>query len=214
LLDAQNISCVIAGREILASVSLGVYGGEIACIVGENGAGKSLLLRILAGERMPSAGTVWAEATDAPVLLTGPGHMSPSRFLTTQEYCQHLAGAAAAPVVEEALVSRGLIPSRPVGLLSYGEHQRLSLLVALLSSASVILLDSPTLGLDSGGFDFLEEVLLQLADEGRAVLVATTTPEFVIRFGDCALYSLAGGVLRIVRPAAIGLQGVLDGGSP
>ncbi|MFV0523323.1 MAG: hypothetical protein ACK5RL_02375, partial [Acidimicrobiales bacterium] len=93
----------------------------------------------------------------------------------------------------------GVPADRPIGGISSGERQRLALSTAAISSAGVVLLDSPSAHLDSAAYDLVEEVVVEITDSHRAVVIATNDPEVLVRFDQATVYRLADGELTLVR---------------
>jgi len=198
LLQVKRASLNISGRTIISEVSLELCAGDVVCIVGENGTGKSLLLKLLAGTLSPDSGLVvsfgdvllvpdWLDRKDRG--LQGDSASVADLLGQDKEHAQ------------ATLRSWSISTSAPADELSRGERQRVGLALALASPASIVLLDSPAAGLDSAGFDLLTEVVTRLAEENRAVVLATTSPEVVVAFSDAGLYSIVDGQLELVRAA-------------
>ncbi|MHA7262199.1 ABC-F family ATP-binding cassette domain-containing protein [Arthrobacter sp. TMN-37] len=138
----------VAGR--LAATSLALAAGEKWLITGPNGSGKSTLLHLLAGELLPTSGTVDAAASLRVGLLTQDvdlpdPHRRGSGRTTRQAYEDLLGEERAARM---PLGSFGLIAprdeNRPVDVLSVGQQRRLALAVLLAGPPEVLLLDEPT----------------------------------------------------------------------
>ncbi|MFV0523578.1 MAG: ATP-binding cassette domain-containing protein, partial [Acidimicrobiales bacterium] len=128
----RPISYTPDGRPALRGVSLCVGPGEIACIVGANGSGKSLLLKILAGSIGPDEGEIDSFGGGTPCLVTA-------------EAFDAFTEATGADWLSANEGDRFGVPAdRPIGGISSGERQRLALSTAAISSAGVVLLDSPS----------------------------------------------------------------------
>jgi ABC-2 type transport system ATP-binding protein len=170
--------------EALRGLDLDVGPGEIVGLLGPNGAGKTTALECLAGLREADEGEleiggrdIRAAARDTKehlgVVLQSPS--LPER-LTPREALELFAAFYRTRVEGETLVARfGLeaFSDRPCGLLSGGQRQRLSLALASVNNAEVLLLDEPTAGLDPEARRGLHDELRRLRGEGRALLLAT-----------------------------------------
>lgn len=141
---------------LLEDLDLELSRGESVAVIGSNGAGKSLLLQILAGLRQPSAGTVVREPDD---LRAGLVFQAPDDQIVGSSVERDLAfglenlGVPTDEMherVEKMLTRIGLVDRRhdPPHLLSEGEKQRLALGGALLLEPGILLLDEPTSRLD------------------------------------------------------------------
>ena len=168
-LAAAGVS--LGGRAILSDVDLTVVRGERVGIVGENGAGKSVLLGLLAGELRPETG----ERKAGPSIRFG--HLAQSRRPEDPRATPLELVRRAAPISEGEAVSRLLKflfayeqVRRPLETLSGGEWTRLQLLLLMLRGANCLLLDEPTNHLDIESVEMLEAALEGF--DGTAVFVS------------------------------------------
>ncbi len=168
-------------------VSLNVKPGEIHAVLGENGAGKSTMMKIIYGAVRPDEGEIlW---NGQPVTIKSPAE---ARALGISMVYQHFSlfdtltaaenvwlgldkGMPLAQVIErirEVSAGYGLEvdPLRPVHTLSVGERQRVEIVRALLTQPQLLILDEPTSVLTPQAVDKLFVTLRQLAAEGCAIL--------------------------------------------
>jgi len=206
---------------VVTDVSFEVRAGELRVVVGENGAGKSTALRILAGLVAPDAGEVRAGesvvATFAPRVARAHGIALVAQHFSLVEGLSALenvilgdppAGrfgaldlAAARAKVSTILASLGvtLDLDADVASLGVGERQRLEIVRALYSEATTLLLDEPTAILTVGEADALYALLRRLADEGKGVAVVTHKLAEIRRFAD-AVTVLRRGQITLDEP--------------
>jgi heme exporter protein A len=188
MLEARELACLRGERIVFAGVSFRIAPGEALLLTGANGAGKSSLLRLLAGLLPPAAGALLWEGADA--LADRAEHARRLRFLSPQDalkpaltareslaFAARLQGGGGG--VDAALDALGLLPlaELPVRLLSTGQRRRLALArLALAPMAPLWLLDEPTLGLDAASVSRLGGLLAEHRGRGGAVVAATHLP--------------------------------------
>jgi tungstate transport system ATP-binding protein len=182
-LCAEALGFSADGAEILRDVSLTITAGAPTLLIGANGAGKSVLLRLLHGLLKPSAGRVfWAMPTDhaarrqamvfqRPVLLR-------RSVLANTLYPLMLAGVAQGEGLaraEEALALVGLADraDEPARRLSVGQQQRLALARAAALQPELLFLDEPSASLDPAATRAVEEIVLTLAQRGTKIVMTT-----------------------------------------
>ena len=183
---------------VLLDVSLTVNRGERVGIIGANGAGKSVLGRLLAGLSEPTAGERWA----GPSVVFGylaQGHETEPPHLTPIDFVRN-----AKPMYEDEAVSllgRFLFRydqmRQPVGTLSGGERTRLQLCLLMLSGANCLLLDEPTNHLDIESMEVLESALEPY--DGTVIIIShdryllDRIPDRILEVRDGEVFSSAGG---------------------
>ncbi len=178
-----------SGRRGVDGVDLDVRAGDVVAIIGPNGAGKSTLLGLLTGALVPSSGRVAVLGRPAHRLRgagrarLGVGVDEPAHAdeLTGRENAllfarAHGLGAReAAARVDAIFATFGLSGDAHVacGAWSFGMRRRLQLSEALAHDPALVLLDEPTIGLDTAGLAALRELLAARARAGTAIVVAT-----------------------------------------
>jgi energy-coupling factor transport system ATP-binding protein len=160
--------------DVLCGVSLSVGRGEIVALEGPNGSGKTTLAKIAAGLLEPDRGlaTLFGRAT---YLSQDPG-----RYLVRETAIEEVAlGVGGDEVRAAAALERfglGFATCRHPRDLSSGERERLGVAAVSVSEPDLLVLDEPTRGIDPDRKAALAGWLLEQADEGRGVLVATHDP--------------------------------------
>jgi ABC-2 type transport system ATP-binding protein len=182
-----------AGRQrirALDGVSAAVGHGRVTGLIGPDGAGKTTLMRLIAGLLRPDAGQLQVlgmDVSEQPLEVQGVLRYMPQRFglyedLTVQENLdlyadlQHVEPAARPPRYEELMHMTGLAPftDRLAGHLSGGMKQKLGLACTLVRSPRLLLLDEPTAGVDPVSRRELWEIVYrQVNDAGMSVLFST-----------------------------------------
>lgn len=199
-----------ARAALLDGIDLEIRPGERLAIVGANGAGKSLLLQVVAGLRRPTSGDVLRDPADLRPALV---FQTPDDQIVGSTVERDLAFGLenrAVPTDEmrrlvDAMLERiGLTDRRRDAphLLSEGEKQRLALGAALLMEPQVLLLDEPTSRLDAEGRRrFLDEVRRAREETGTAVVHVTHRSEEAVT-ADRVVGLRAGRVVFDGDPAA------------
>ncbi|MEH1123921.1 ATP-binding cassette domain-containing protein [Micromonospora sp. CPCC 206061] len=176
-LSARGITKRYRRRTILRSVDLTVRAGEVAAVVGANGAGKSTFLRICAGLLAPDAGEVTLDGR----LGYCPQDAGTYDFLLPDEQFVLIGAGRGLDRERSKQIGRAgaaALQWRPAAgvqtrHLSGGTRQKLNLVMASMGEPDVLLLDEPYQGFDRGTYlDFWQHVW-RWRDEGRAVVVVT-----------------------------------------
>ncbi|HTQ90233.1 MAG TPA: ABC transporter ATP-binding protein [Streptosporangiaceae bacterium] len=171
-LTARGISKAFGRRRVLAGVDLDVAPGELVAVVGENGTGKTTLLRILAGDLRPDAGIV--ETGGRPGYC--PQTAVLDEALTVDQHVRYFQAAygigslARAHELIERLAFADCRGQR-AGTLSGGTRQKLSLTLALMHDPAVLLLDEPYQGFDWQTYLAFWDLAADLTAAGTATVV-------------------------------------------
>ncbi|MEN9259173.1 MAG: FHA domain-containing protein [Gloeomargarita sp. SRBZ-1_bins_9] len=218
-LDAVNLTKVVkSGARVLDRVSLSILPREFVAILGPSGSGKSTLLDALNGLRPATAGMVLVNGVDLyryfDAYHNEIGYV-PQKNIIHEELtvAQSLDFAAQLRMpadttpaerqarIDEVLRELGLSHRRhvPVKNLSGGQQRRVCIGVELLTKPSLFFLDEATSGLDPGTETDLMELLRQLADQGRTVLLITHAAQNV-NLCDLVIYMAEGGRLAYFGP--------------
>jgi tungstate transport system ATP-binding protein len=184
---------------IIRPLSIEIGAGPSTIILGANGAGKSVLMRLMHGLISPSAGTIsWRSAGRQAMVFQRPVMLRRSA-LDNVRYALHLAGAADAErVAREALKEVGLsqVADQPARVLSGGEQQRLALARAWALHPEVLFLDEPTASLDPTATREIEAVIRAFDGAGTKIIMATHNLGQARRLGDEVIYLHQGRVLE------------------
>jgi ABC transport system ATP-binding/permease protein len=158
LLLLQNISLTLGGKPLLNDASLSVSPGEKLCLVGRNGSGKSMLLKIAAGLLEPDGGTCFTQPGTKICYLAQEPDLS--LYSTTRGYVE--SGLRPGDGLHRAaalLKQLGLSGEEAPARLSGGEARRAAIVRALAPEPDVLLLDEPTNHLDLPAIEWLQAEL-------------------------------------------------------
>lgn len=175
-LVADGVALVRGGRLLFEGLSFRLAPGEALVITGRNGAGKSSLLRLVAGLLAPDAGTL-----DNPfptALLASDQALKPDRTVASElAFWAGMDGASADTVAAaaEAMAVAALLPFR-CGQLSSGQRQRVAIARTIASGARLWLLDEPANALDTASEARLVAAVEAHRAAGGLVMAATHQP--------------------------------------
>jgi urea transport system ATP-binding protein len=217
MLQLKNINAYYGESHILRNVSFSVAAGEVACLMGRNGVGKTTTLKIITGLLPMRSGQLWFDGMDVSKMPTdqrarrGLAYVPQGReiipHLTVRENLQ--LGFWARPdrpgsAVEKAAFDEvyQLFPKltqildRPGGVLSGGEQQQLAIGRALLSNPKLLLLDEPTEGIQPSIIDHIEDVIIGFKKARRfAVLLVEQGLHFAARLAEQYVVMAKGAVV-------------------
>jgi ABC-type polar amino acid transport system ATPase subunit len=183
VVDVRSLEVRRGGQTIVADVSFAASRGEIVALMGASGAGKSTILRVLAGLEPIAAGTI---SIPRPVAMVFQFHHLFANMTAHKNVSLALVHVFKRPHAEADRRARELLEALGVGHrasampheLSGGEAQRVAIARALAIEPPVLLMDEPTASLDPTRRGDLAATLRQLAGEGRTIVVATHDAEF------------------------------------
>lgn len=211
MLTVEGIHVYYGLSHILFDVSITVRPGEIVCLLGRNGAGKSTTMRGIMGLTPPKAGKVFFEGQDITgrkpfqIARMGLGYVPDDRRvfadLTVSENLEIVEGVSRREStwnrerVFEFFPSLVPLSDRKASLLSGGEQQMLTIGRALMTNPRLLLLDEPTEGLAPLVVKQLEERILSLKQSGLTVLLAEQNQKVALGLSDRA-YMIDNGVIQ------------------
>ena len=173
----------------LSNVSIEFERGKIYGIIGRNGAGKTVLFKTMIGFLKPTSGRVIVDgkeigkdtdfADNIGIIIETPGFLSSYSGYKNLEYLASIKNMIGGKEIKESMERVGLDPNskKKVGKYSLGMRQRLGIAQASMENPDILILDEPMNGLDNQGVEDVREILLNLKDEGKSIILASHNKE-------------------------------------
>jgi len=193
MLQIRQLEKIIESRSVLSIDQLDVAGGEVVAVVGPVSSGKTLLIRLLCGEVLPSGGKVLLGGQDIHLFPAARARLGVlfeedllyerhSALGNLEFYCQmhHLPRSRAGEILAQVGLSDQA--RKPVSKLSPTARRRLAFARVLVSKPSVLLLDQPVLRADLDTQALFARLITSAAAEGAAILL---TDEDLAWAGQC-----------------------------
>lgn len=184
-LSGRELECVRGGRDIFSGLDFDVQAGQALAVTGENGSGKSSLLRMITGLLPAAKGLIQFEGGEHERTLAEQTHylghrdaLKPSlTVLENLQFWQDFLGGEKADA-GEAIETLGLGHAKnlPAGFLSTGQRRRMSLARLIAVKRPVWLLDEPTSALDASGHRVVCALLTTHLQGGGMIVAATHGP--------------------------------------
>ncbi len=212
MLQIRGLSKSFGPRAVLHDVSFDVAGGEIVALVGENGAGKSTLIKCVGGVLTADSGDVRVDAPGTIAAVWQDLALCDNLDAVANVF---LGAERSRLVLDEAGMLRGArrvfdeigVPppplSAPVGELSGGQRQMVAFARAVMSDASVLLLDEPTAALGVVNSAAIDQVIAQLRAKGLAIVMVSHRIDQVFALADRIVVMRHGHIEAIVSPREV-----------
>lgn len=192
----------------LSNVSIEFEKGKIYGIVGRNGSGKTVLFKTIIGFLKPTSGRVIVGgkeigkdtdfADNIGIIIETPGFLSSYSGYKNLEYLANIKNIIGKKEIKESMERVGLDPNskKKVGKYSLGMRQRLGIAQAIMENPDILILDEPMNGLDNQGVEDVREILLNLKDEGKSIILASHNKEDIEVLCD-EVYEMDHGKLTV-----------------
>lgn len=221
VLSLRSVNKSFGPIDVLHDISLDLRAGEVLCLLGDNGAGKSTVIRLLSGVHKPSSGEILMDGK--PVTFASPRHASEHGIATVHQfggtfplmsigrsffvgveptkglgpfkvYDRKKANAIAVKAVREFGITRIEDGDRLVGGLSGGERQSLAIARAVHFGARVLILDEPTAALGVKQATHVLRIVNEAKRRGLAVIFITHQVMHAMAVGDHFAVLIRGAV--------------------
>ena len=192
---------------VLHEVNIAMERGMVYGISGNNGSGKTVLMKCICGFLPVSSGkirvggkVIGAEIDfpeSAGVIIETPGFLINFTGMRNLEILAGLRGKISRREIREAVQRAGLDPDlkKPVSKYSLGMRQRLGIAQAIMEDPEFLVLDEPFNGLDKHGVADIRELILGLKEQGKTILLASHNSEDIRILCD-RVFEMDGGRIR------------------
>lgn len=189
MIQIKDLNLNIKGHRILSDVNITMEKGKIYGLVGNNGSGKTMLMKCICGFVRPTSGTVIVDGKvigrdidyigDAGIIIENPGFIPYYSGWKNLKMLSEINGKADKEKIRKAMEICGLNPELklPVKKYSLGMRQRLGIAQAIMEEQSVLILDEPMNGLDKEGVSAIRQLLLHMKEEGKLIILASHNRE-------------------------------------
>ncbi len=218
MLEVKNISASYGKVQVLRDLSFTVSAGEILCLFGRNGAGKSTAMKAIMGQVRITSGSIKVDGVDASVLPAyqvprlGVGYIPQGRRLFTELTVREnldiglMTLGAGTDVLGDVLTMFPRLRERlnqRAKTLSGGEQQMLATARALCIGPKVLLLDEPTEGLQPSMIALIRDAVVSLKKKGVAIVLVEQRVDAVLEIADRVVFIENGRDALAVTPSEL-----------
>ncbi len=210
MITVKHINKRFKNIQILKDVCFEAPKGKISGIIGRNGSGKTVFLKILCGLLYPDSGSVYIDGKeigkdcDFPdslgAIIEAPGFIPYQSGFKNLKYLASLKGNIGKEDISKSMKSVGLNPEdkKHVRKYSLGMKQRLGIAQAIMENPGVLILDEPMNGLDKEGVVEMRELFTNLKNEGKTIVLVSHNSEDITELCDY-LYEIDNGEMKKIN---------------
>ena len=214
IISVKNLSKDFGQERVLKSVTRDFEKGRIHGIVGNNGSGKTVLMKCICGFLIPTEGEVIVNGkrvgkdVDFPpslgLIIETPGFLPNMTGVKNLEILASLNKKIGLEEIAAAIRRVGLDPlmKKPVGKYSLGMRQRLGIAQAIMENPSLLILDEPLNGLDKHGVREMRQLIKGLKEQGKTILLASHNQGNIDELCD-TVCEMDAGVMTMIREESI-----------
>ena len=181
IISVQGVSKDFGHERVLHDITRDFVRGKIHGIVGNNGSGKTVLMKCICGFLIPTEGKIFVHGkqvgreVDFPpglgVIIETPGFLPNVSGIRNLEILASLQKKVGLREIAAAIRRVGLDPElkKPVGKYSLGMRQRLGIAQAIMEDPELLILDEPLNGLDKHGVKEMRDLILGLKEDGKTI---------------------------------------------
>lgn len=210
MIEVKNVTKRFKETEVLKDVSLCIQTGNICGLIGYNGSGKTVLMKIICGFMKPDEGEVNVDGKKIGVDCDFPENVG--IIIETPKFSPYCSGfknlknlasirkEISDEKIKEAMQIVGLNPEEKKWVSNYslGMRQRLGIAQAVMENQKTLILDEPMNGLDKKGVEEMRKLFLHLKEQGVTMLLTSHNKEDIDVLAD-EVYQMDAGKLTMVR---------------
>ena len=214
IISVKNLSKDFGQERVLKSVTRDFEKGKIHGIVGNNGSGKTVLMKCICGFLIPDSGSITVNGErvgvdvdfprDMGLIIETPGFLPNVTGMKNLEILASLNKKIGLREIAAAIRRVGLDPlmKKPVGKYSLGMRQRLGIAQAIMENPSLLILDEPLNGLDKHGVREMRQLIKGLKEQGKTILLASHNQGDIDELCD-TVCEMDAGVMTMIREESI-----------
>ena len=214
IISVKNLSKSFGQERVLKNVSRDFEKGKIHGIVGNNGSGKTVLMKCICGFLIPTEGEVIVNGkrvgkdVDFPpglgLIIETPGFLPNVTGIKNLEILASLNKKIGLREIAASMRAVGLDPSmnKPVGKYSLGMRQRLGIAQAIMEDPTLLILDEPLNGLDKHSVREMRQLIKGLKEQGKTILLASHNQGDIDELCD-TVCEMDAGVMTMIREESI-----------
>ncbi|MDO4371679.1 MAG: ATP-binding cassette domain-containing protein [Clostridia bacterium] len=196
IIEVKGLSKSFGKNKVLDDVNIGFAAQRIHGIIGRNGSGKTMLFKCILGMMPFSDGEITVNGKrigkdidvpeDVGMIIESPGFLAGYSGYANLRLLSRIKNVIGRDEITRAIQTVGLDPAsrKRVGKYSMGMRQRLCIAQAIMENPSLLILDEPMNGLDNRGVGEIRELLLNLKNQGKTILIASHNPEDIRQLCD------------------------------
>lgn len=181
----ENVYKSFRDEQVLKNITYTLKAGKIYGLIGNNGSGKTVLLKCICGFLIPDSGKILVRGkqigrnVDFPenigVIIESPGFLPNMTGMKNLRILAALNGKINNGDIKNAICKVGLDPNlkKNVGKYSLGMRQRLGIAQAIMENPDILILDEPFNGLDKKGIEEIRRLIQELKQEGKTILLVS-----------------------------------------
>ena len=209
-ISVQSVSKTFGDTTVLREVSREFEEGRVHGIVGNNGSGKTVLMKCICGFLPPSKGRILVRGRqvgrdmdfpdDTGIIIETPGFLPNLTGRKNLELLASLRRRVDREGIRRTIERVGLDPDskKPVGKYSLGMRQRLGIAQAIMENPSILILDEPFNGLDKNGVAHMREIIKGLRGQGKTIILASHNQMDIDELCD-TVCEMDAGVMTMVK---------------